>query len=83
MICQNIYWPSIRYTVRKEVFSCDTCKHTKLSNIKYGKLPVKEPGKIPRNKLFVDLISSYLIQRNKQKENLNIEAVTMIDPVTG
>ena len=26
---------------------------------------------------------SYLIQRNKQKENLNIKSVTMIDPVTG
>ena len=32
---------------------------------------------------FVDLIMSYLIQINKQKENLNLKAVTMIDPVTG
>ena len=52
-------------------------------NIKYGKLPVKEPGKKPRNKLSVDIISSYLIQINKQKENLNLKDVTMIDSVTG
>ena len=26
---------------------------------------------------------SYLIQRKKQKEYLNLKAVTMIDPVTG
>ena len=38
---------------------------------------------MPQNKLFVDLISSFLIKRKKQKENLNIKAVTMIYPVTG
>ena len=31
----------------------------------------------------MDVIRSYLIQRNKQKENLNIKSVTVIDPVTG
>ena len=31
----------------------------------------------------MDIISSYLIQINKQKENINLEAVTTIDPVTG
>ena len=53
--------------------------------IKYKicKLLVKETEKIPWNKLFVGIIMSYLIQRNKQKENLNIESVTTIDPVTG
>ena len=54
----NIYWPGIRDAVQKEVNNCDTCQHTKLSNIKYGKLPVKEPEKIPWNKLCVDLIMS-------------------------
>ena len=58
MICQNIYWTGIRAVVRKEVTKCDNFQHTKLSNIKYGKLPVKEPDKIPWNKLFVDRIRS-------------------------
>ena len=83
MIFQNIYWPGIRYAVRKELTNCDTCQHTKLSNIKYGKLPVKYPEKMPWNKLFVDIIRSYLIQIKKQKEYLNLKAVTMIYPVTG
>ena len=83
MICQNNYWPGIRDAVRKEVTNCDTCQHTKLSNIKYGKLVVKETEKIPWNNLFVDIIKLYLVQRNKWKKNLNIKAVTMIDPVTG
>ena len=83
MICQNIYYLGIRDAVRKEVTNCDTCQHTKLSKIKYGKLPVKQPGKIPWNKLFVDIIRSYLLQRNKQKENINLKAVTIIYPVTG
>ena len=83
MIFQNIYWIGIRDSVRKEVTNCDTCQHTKPSNIYNGKLLVKEPEKIPWNKIFVDLIRSHLIQRNKQKEYINIKAVTMIDPVTG
>ena len=42
MIHQNLYWPGIRYDVRKEGTNCDTCQRTKLSKIKYGKLPSKE-----------------------------------------
>ena len=83
MIFQNIYWIGIRDSVRKEVTNCDTCQHTKPSNIYNGKLLVKEPEKIPWNKLSVDLILPYLIKINKQKENLNIKAVAIIDPITG
>ena len=83
MICQNIYWPGITDAVQKEVTNCDTCQHTKLSNITYGKLPVKETDKIPLNKVFVHLIRSYLVQWKKQKENLNLKAVTIIYHVTG
>ena len=41
MILQHLYWPEIRDAVQKEVTNCDTCKRTKLSNKKYGKLPAK------------------------------------------
>ena len=34
MIHQHLYWPNIRYFVRKEVTNCDTCQHTKQSNEK-------------------------------------------------
>ena len=53
MIHQHLYWPRIRDTVQKEVINCDTCQHTKLSNIKYGKLPAKEYEEMPYNKVYV------------------------------
>ena len=31
-IHQHLYWPVIRKSAQKEVNSCDTCQHTKLSN---------------------------------------------------
>ena len=81
MIIQHFYWPSIRKFTQKEVTKCDTFQHTKQSNIKYGKLPDKEAGEIPRNKLCVDLIGNYVIQIKGQKYDLNIKAITTIDPV--
>ena len=36
-----------------------------------------------RNKLYVGLIGPNIIRRKGRKENLNIEAVNMIYPVTG
>ena len=45
-------------------------------------MPAKRSEEIPCNKLFVDLIGTYVIQIKRYKENLNLKAVTMIDPVT-
>ena len=44
IICQRLYWPNIIDAIRKEVYNCDTCQRTKLSNKKYGKLPDKLAG---------------------------------------
>ena len=41
IIFQHLYWPNIRYAVRKEVTNCDTCQRTNRSNKKYDKLPAK------------------------------------------
>ena len=38
---------------------------------------------MPRKKPCVYLIGPYAIRRKQNKENLNLKAVTMIDPVTG
>ena len=83
MICQHLYWPSIRESIRKEVSNCDTYQFTKRSNKQSGKLPAKVDEEIPWNKLCVDLICPYIIHRKGKKENLNLKAVTMINPVTG
>ena len=63
MICQLLYCLDIRYFVRKEVTNCDTFQRTKQSNKEYGKLPAKLAEEIPWNKLFVDILGTYFIQR--------------------
>ena len=63
MIRLHLYWPDIRYSVRKEVTNCDTCQNIKRSNKKYGKLPAKLAEEVPWNKLCVDIIGPYVIRR--------------------
>ena len=81
IIRQHLYWPSIINSVHKEVTNGDTCQRTKRSNIKYGKLPSNLSEETTRNKIYVYLIGPYFIRINKQKDNLNLKAVTMIDTV--
>ena len=47
---QNLYWPSIRESIRNEVSNIHNLQCTKLSNKKYGKLPAKVAEEIPWNK---------------------------------
>ena len=63
IICQHFHWPGIRNVVQKEGNNCDTFRHTKRSNIIYGKLPAKEAEEMPWNKLCVYLIVPYVIIR--------------------
>ena len=83
MLCQNLYWPSIRTAIRKEVTNFGTYQRKKRSNIKYVKLPSKESVEIPCNKICVYIIGPYSIIRKVNKENLNLKVLIMIDPVTG
>ena len=83
IIFQHLYWPGIRNVVRREVTNYDTCQCTKLSKIKYGKLTSNEVEEITWNKMCVDLIGTYTIQREERKLNLHLKAVTMIDPIAG
>ena len=85
MIHQNLYWPNIRDTVRKEVTNCETCQRRKQSHRKYGKFPSKLAEEIPWNKLCVDvdIIGPYGIRIKGKKEDLHLKDVTIIDPVIG
>ena len=83
MIRQHLYWPNIRDAVLRELIICDTCQRTKRSNKKYVKLPDKLAEEIPWDKIYVDLIGTYIIRRNGRKETLHLKAVTMIDSITG
>ena len=83
MIYQCLYWPVIRYAVRKEIINCGTFQCTKGSNKLYSGLPIKEVDKLPWNKICVDMIRPYGISRKGKKDNLVLQAITMIYPVTG
>ena len=82
MVFQYLYCPGIIYSIWKEVPNCDTCPHTKQSNIKYGKLAANLTEEIPWNTVCVDLIWPYVIRIKVQKENLHIKAITILDTVT-
>ena len=58
------------------------CVNVETFNKKNGKLPAKLAEEMPRNKLCVNLKGPYRIPR-KGKEPKILEAVTMIEPVTG
>ena len=67
--------------IRKHVDTCDTCQRTKTYKRKYGHLPEKTAEAVPWERLCVDLIGPYKIERIGQ-EDLELKAVTMIDPAT-
>ena len=74
--------------------TCKTCQLTKRKSIKYGKLLPKVAEADPWDILCVDMIGPYKIQHTTKKTkatkykkseplNLDLWAVTMIDPATG
>ena len=70
--------------MEKACKTCQTCQLTKRKSIKYGKLPAKEAETSPWDTLCVDLIGPYKIASSKKKgHEINLHAVTMIDPATG
>ena len=78
------YWPNLQKDIRKYVGTCDICQKCKKQKPKYGWLPEKEAEAeaVPWERLCVDLIGPYIIER-KNQEDLLLKAVTMIDPATG
>ncbi len=79
---QHFAWKGLRKTVHDTCTRCPTCQKAKVTNQKYGKLPPKEAEIHPWDALCVDLIGPYKIVR-KQKEDLKLWCLTMIDPATG
>ena len=82
MIFQYLYCSVTINAVWEEVTNCNTFQPTKRSKKQYGTLPAKEVEEIPCKKSIVNLIGAYVIRRKRQKVKLNINAITMIDPVT-
>ena len=70
-------------TVQAVCSKCHTCQITKRSHKKYGHLPEKEAESTPWDKLCVDLIGPYTMERKGKSRPLILWCVTMIDPATG
>ena len=81
-IAQHFFWPMLRSDVRAHIRRCGTCQRCKKSKLKFGHLPVKEAEATPWDRLSVDLIGPYKIERKGQSP-LMLQAVTMIDLATG
>ena len=62
-IRQHLWWSTIRQDVLNYVSKCDTCQRFKKQKKKYGHLPVKEAESEPWERLSVDLIGPYKIER--------------------
>ena len=81
-ICQHLWWPKMRDHITSVVSTCASCQRNKRRHKKYGLLPEKEAEALPWDRLCVDLIGPYKINRKGQKA-LVCKCVTMIDPATG
>jgi hypothetical protein len=64
------------------VQSCPICQKNKRKIKKYGLLPPKEAESEPWDRMCIDLIGPYTINK-KKKKNIICKCVTMINPATG
>jgi hypothetical protein len=81
-IRQHLHWRGMRKAVRDFVAKCPACQKQKKQKKKYGYLPPKEAETMPWEKLCVDLGGRRIIKKKRRKD-LNLKALTMIDPATG
>ena len=81
-ISQHLFWPKMREQITNYVQACPTCQKNKRKVKKYGHLPPKEAEATPWDRMCIDLIGPYTINR-KGTNKLICKCVTMIDPATG
>jgi hypothetical protein len=81
-IGQHLWWPNMRKHITLTVSTCGNCQRNKRQSKKFGHLPEKDAEAMPWDKMCVDLIGPYTINR-KGKELIKCKCVTMIDPATG
>ena len=80
-INHQLYPPPPKRWVKAAIKKYDTCQLSKNINIKFGYITEKETETEPREKLCIDLIGPYTIQRKgKHKLYITLQAVTIIDP---
>ena len=77
-----MYWPGMRYRIRKHVKTCDRCQKGKRRKRKYGKNPAKIAETVPWRTVCADLIGPYTIKA-KDGTILDFMCLTLINPMTG
>ncbi len=82
-IAQHFAWKGMRNTVRRICRTCDACQRTKKNKKLYGILPPKAAEYKPWETLCVDTVGPYKIKHKESGKELELWAVTMIDPATG
>ena len=83
-IKQHLYWPGLQDNCKALTKTCLTCQLSKKQQRKCGHLPVKAAETSPWETPCVDLIGPHKMRRKgKHEPDLELKAVTMIDPATG
>jgi hypothetical protein len=84
-IGQHYCFPGMRNLVKAVCSKCASCQLNKKHQLKYGKIPPKDPDIIPWDVLCIDLIGPYVItvDMNGNKKEIILHCLTMIDPATG
>jgi hypothetical protein len=81
-LASTLYWPNMEKTINRYVKKCPTCQLCKGPRKPYGKLPLKIwDNPKPWNRVDVDLIGPLKIKTLSQE--VELQALTMIDPATG
>ena len=66
-ISQHLWWPKMRGHITNSVATCNSCQRNKRRHKKYGHLPAKTAEAKPWDKLCVDLIGPYTINRKRSQ----------------
>jgi transposase InsO family protein len=81
-LASTLYWPNMEKTIYSYVKKCPTCQRCKGPRKAYGKLPMKIwDNPKPWQRVDVDLIGPMKIKTPSQE--VELRALTMIDPATG
>ena len=73
-ISQHYYWPQVRVNIRTHIKVYNTYQKNRKQNLKYGKLPAKEAGAIPWDRLSIDIIGPYKIRREGRDNPLILKS---------
>jgi hypothetical protein len=75
----------MRNLVKAVCSKCASCQLNKKHQLKYRKIPPKDPDIILWDVLCIDLIGPYIItvELNGNKKEIILHCLTMIDPATG